>query len=337
MGGSGKGKGKGGGSRARSRSSGGKGKGKGSGKGSSGKGGSGKGGSGKGNGKGSASAVEPVSNVKDLPVGLDLTAQYHDGLWYKAKVVQTRKKAPQVKVNFMGYDTSMDLWVGADELRTKLLKKEKAGQQASAAESSADGLPAIGASCLADLWQTGEFQAAEVVAVSTNKKRKSAPVKVRVEVWVHPSQLSGVQKVKNSDSAKHAREASPAAAGVDIPIGTSLQAMAYDGQWYKATVTKIRKSKAPVRVHFDGTDESLDQWCTLDELHSRLIKKKKDQSQDSGKGKAKSSAGNNSKGSGKGGGGGRASSAEESSAKPNRRKGKGKGKGKRRAAGSGSY
>jgi len=367
MGGAGKGKGKGGGSRARSRSSGG---GKGKGKGSSGKGSSTKAKS----GKGSASAVEPVSNVKDLPVGLDLTAQYSDGLWYKAKVVQTRKKAPQVKVNFMGYDTSMDLWVGADELRTKLLKK--GGQEAStakAAKAQSPGetegnLPAEGASCLVDPWGTGEFQAGHVVAVSTNKKRKSAPVKVSIEVWVHPSQLSGVQKAKNTEtkksaSAKNSVAASPAATEkVDIPIGTSLQAMAYDGQWYKATVTKLRKSKAPVRVHFDGTDESLDQWCTLDELYGRAVnkaKKAKDQSQDS-KAKSKSSARNTSKGSGKGGrntskgsgkgSGGRAKSPRAKSAgassagggstseKPKRRKGgKGKGKGKRRAAGSGSY
>jgi len=362
MGGAGKGKGKGGGSRARSRSSGG-----GKGKGSSGKGSSTKAKS----GKGSASAVEPVSNVKDLPVGLDLTAQYSDGLWYKAKVVQTRKKAPQVKVNFMGYDTSMDLWVGADELRTKLLKK--GGQQASTAKAQSPGgtggnLPAEGASCLVDPWGTGEFQAGHVVQVSTNKKRKSAPVKVQIEVWVHPSQLSGVQKAKDtkskkSASAKNSAAASPAATEkVDIPIGTSLQAMAYDGQWYKATVTKLRKSKAPVRVHFDGTDESMDQWCTLDELYGRAVnkaKKAKDQSQDS-KAKSKSSARNTSKGSGKGGrntskgsgkGSGsrakspRAKSAGASSAgggsnseKPKRRKGgKGKGKGKRRAAGSGSY
>jgi len=328
MGGSGKGKGKGGGSRARSRSSGGKGK--------------GKGGSGKGkSGKGSASAVEPVSNVKDLPVGLDLTAQYLDGLWYKAKVVQTRKKAPQVKVNFMGYDASMDIWVGADELRTKLLKKSgQQAQQASAAQSSSGNGPAPGSTCLVDPWQTGEFQAGEVVLVSDSKKHKSAPVKVKIEVWVHSSQLSGVQKAKKAASAKSPRSASPAkaASGPDIPIGTSLQAMAYDGQWYKATVTKLRKSKAPVRVHFDGTDESLDQWCTLEELHSRLIKKKKDQSQESGKAKSKSPARNKSKGSGKGGGGGgRASSAGGSSAKPSRRRGKGKGKGKRRAEGSGSY
>jgi len=322
MGGAGKGKGKGGGSRARSQSSG-----KGKGKGSNGKGSS---------GKGKASAVEPASKVTDLPVGLDLTAQYSDGLWYKAKVVQIRKKAPQVKVNFMGYDTSMDLWVGEDELRTKHLKK--GGKEASAAQASADNdLPAPGASCLADPWQTGEFQAAEVVAVSTNKKRKSAPVKVKIEMWVHPSQLSSVQKVKpSSDSAKNARAASPApAGGVDIPIGTTLQAMAYDGNWYKATVVKIRKSKAPVRVHFTGCDESLDQWCTLEELYSRHIKKEK--AEDSGKAKSKG-ARNDSKGSGKGGGG-QASNASGTSPNPNRRKGKGKGKGKgsRRAGGSGSY
>merc|ERR1711937_492120 len=72
-----------------------------------------------------AKAKGKVVNYSGLQKGTKLTAKADDGKWYQAQVVtvskdKKRSKAP-VKVNWVGYTSASDEWVGADRLRSKLL------------------------------------------------------------------------------------------------------------------------------------------------------------------------------------------------------------------------
>jgi len=76
---------------------------------------------GKGGGKAAAATTYDYSQ---LTKGVKCQAKASDGVWYAAEVVTVSQKkgtdAP-VKVNFVGYTSTSDEWVGADRLRSKLL------------------------------------------------------------------------------------------------------------------------------------------------------------------------------------------------------------------------
>jgi hypothetical protein len=58
--------------------------------------------------------------------GMKLQAQGPDGIWYGATVVAiSPKKAKPVKVNFVGYGSEFDLWLGGESLQSKYIKQVK--------------------------------------------------------------------------------------------------------------------------------------------------------------------------------------------------------------------
>eukprot|EP00405_Crypthecodinium_cohnii_P009536 CAMPEP_0206443506 /NCGR_PEP_ID=MMETSP0324_2-20121206/14403_1 /ASSEMBLY_ACC=CAM_ASM_000836 /TAXON_ID=2866 /ORGANISM="Crypthecodinium cohnii, Strain Seligo" /LENGTH=352 /DNA_ID=CAMNT_0053911443 /DNA_START=65 /DNA_END=1123 /DNA_ORIENTATION=- len=320
-----------------------KGKGKGGMKGKGG--GKGKGKSGKGKSSGEAPAGKSLFDI--LPVETPVTALYADGEWYKAKVVQLRKKEPEVKVRFEGYESLGDYWLGPHMIKSKLLKgypnagtgmhPPAAAPKKSAAKTVS--LPEVGSTCSVDIGLS-QYQTGVVSKVDT---KKEAPIKVTLDVWVLPSQLKKVTPPKASAPADKSKPAPKGKAKDEgpIPIGTQLTALGMDGVWYKAEVTGLRKNNvAPVKVRYAGCDESMDAWVALEGLRSKLLKGKKSlddipaeepkKAKGKGKGKGKGKEEEESKGKGKGKGkeskGKGKGKGKMEDEKPPMRKGKGKGK-----------
>jgi len=82
-----------------------------------------------------------------------------------------------------------------------------------------------------------------------------------------------------------------------LEVGTRLRAKYIDGVQYRAEVIAIseskKRAKAPVKVRFDGYDESSDTWLPLEDLSSRALRKAAAQagkSDGTAKGKAKAKA-----------------------------------------------
>ena len=138
------------------------------------------------------------------------------------------------------------------------------------------------------------FFAAEVIEVSTSKKRAKAPIKVHYngygteeDAWVSLDQVkSKALKAAGKKDAKKAAKKDPkakaepaAATDVDFSVlekGQRLQALFTDGTWYAATVVEVskakKKAKAPVKVHYNGYGDDEDAWVGADGLRSKLIK-----------------------------------------------------------------
>merc|ERR1719277_380574 len=182
-------------------------------------------GKGAGKGKGKAALPAPGPAGLDLPIGTKLTAQFSDGEWYKATVVQVRKKAPEVKVNYNGYDASFDAWLGFDQLRSKLLPK---GSGKGTKESS--GLPPVGSTCQAQYAPDSNYFPAEIIEVSTAKARAKAPIKVKMEMWLPPVALKAIKAPGPEVAAPKAKAAPKDEAG--LAIGMELTALfEEDGKW----------------------------------------------------------------------------------------------------------
>lgn len=137
-------------------------------------------------------AVTGLSLAAVLPEGVMVSAQGDDGRWYSATVMRTRKKTPEVQVRFGGCDG--EVWVGVDQVRSKLLKggvaaPAKATADAAASEQAAPkaksktgendlALLPIG-TALQARFSDGVFYAAQVV-----RTRKGAkPIKVHYTGW----------------------------------------------------------------------------------------------------------------------------------------------------------
>mmetsp|Transcript_32612 Transcript_32612/g.79690 ORF Transcript_32612/g.79690 Transcript_32612/m.79690 type:complete len:315 (-) Transcript_32612:704-1648(-) len=230
-----------------------------------------------------------------LPKGTELTAQFSDGNWYKAEVVATRKGAKPIKVHFSGYSEADDSWCTLDQLRSKLLNKgtDKSGKDAKAApkkaaapKAAAGQLPPVGTELTAQ-FTDGEWYKAKVVAVSKSEKKAKKPVKVHFlgydeseDTWVGIDGLRSkllkkedpAGKAKAKTKAQPKAKAGAAAPAGTVPVGTELTAQFTDGEWYKAQVTKVRKGPKPVRVHYLGYGDDEDQWVSLDQLRSKLLK-----------------------------------------------------------------
>jgi len=122
-----------------------------------------------------------------LEVGLKLSAKYAaDDTFYPAEVVaisesKKRAKTP-IKVSYLGYGSEEDAWVSIADLKSKRLPKTattkaspKAKAKAKKPEVDYSGLEkGMRVQAEAD----GIYYAAEVVIVSTEKKKAKAPVKV---------------------------------------------------------------------------------------------------------------------------------------------------------------
>eukprot|EP00929_Paragymnodinium_shiwhaense_P112639 TRINITY_DN80905_c0_g1_i1.p1 TRINITY_DN80905_c0_g1~~TRINITY_DN80905_c0_g1_i1.p1 ORF type:complete len:690 (-),score=208.27 TRINITY_DN80905_c0_g1_i1:323-2392(-) len=74
--------------------------------------------------KGKATKAEaPAADLSVLTKGTKLSALAEDGKWYSAEVVGTRRGKTPIKINWVGYTSDSDEWVGADRLRSAALKK----------------------------------------------------------------------------------------------------------------------------------------------------------------------------------------------------------------------
>lgn len=76
-----------------------------------------------------AAATKQV-DLSNLTKGLKLQAQADDSKWYLAEVVAVSKKKGTIKVNYAGYTSASDEWLGADRIRCKELVKPKAKAKA---------------------------------------------------------------------------------------------------------------------------------------------------------------------------------------------------------------
>jgi len=229
-----------------------------------------------------------------LPAGTKLHAKYTDGNFYVAEVVEwTKKKKTPIKVHYLGYDKSEDRWVGREDVRSKQLEplpkedkgekpaKEKKGKKEKAAapakEEASSELPEVGAKIKAK-FTDGKMYAAEVIQVSTAKKRSKAPVKVHYtgygedeDMWVALADMTLPKKKGKKAKAEAAKEP---AAKADVPIptaGTRLQAtFAADGKFYVAEVLEVG-----VKVHYLGYGADEDAWVPLSKVKSKALKGKK--------------------------------------------------------------
>jgi hypothetical protein len=232
-----------------------------------------------------------------LPAGTKLHAKYTDGNFYVAEVVEwTKKKKNPIKVHYLGYDKSEDAWVSREDVRSKQLEalpkedkapaKEKKGKSpkkekaaAPAKEEPSSELPEVGAKLKAK-FTDGKMYGAEVLQVSTAKKRSKAPVKVHYtgygedeDMWVALDDLQ-MPKKKGKKAAAAAPAAKEPAAKADMPIptaGTRLQAtFAADGKFYVAEVLEVG-----VKVHYLGYGADEDAWVPLSKVKSKALKDKK--------------------------------------------------------------
>jgi len=140
--------------------------------------------------------------VDALEVGMKLKAEYSDGAFYPAEVVQVssaskRAKAP-VKVHYVGYEAGEDAWLPLDSLKTKKSKKAAApaapkSKAKAKAKAGAKEAPQMDYSELEKGMRIqakaddGVFYAADVVTVSTATSKANAPVKVHYSGYTDAS------------------------------------------------------------------------------------------------------------------------------------------------------
>lgn len=79
-----------------------------------------------------------------------------------------------------------------------------------------------------------------------------------------------------------------------LKAGSQLQAE-YEGAFYAAAVVEVstakKRSKAPVKVHFNGFEDKYDLWLGAEKLRSKAIKKEAPKPEPKAKAKAKAKAG----------------------------------------------
>lgn len=240
--------------------------------------------------------AKPPDMAKSLPAGSKLHAKYTDGNFYVAEVVEwvTKKKKLPIKVHYLGYAASEDRWVGREDVRSKQLeplpkeeKKEEApakGKKGKKAKAEAAAAPAAEAPTMPEVgakldakFTDGKMYKAEVIQVSTAKKRSKAPVKVHYtgygedeDMWVALDDLK-MPKGKKGKKAKAEAAAAPAKDEVPVPQpGMRLQAtFEADGKFYVAEVLEVG-----VKVHYLGYGADEDAWVPLSKVKSKALKKK---------------------------------------------------------------
>jgi len=253
-------------------------------------------------------AKEAKPDYAALKPGMRLRADYA-GTLYPAEVLEVTElkkyaKAP-VRVRYEGFGSNEDAWLGADKLKCKALTPPPPSPKLAAAKSKAAAPSATVAKGAHDYSELkagtrvqaeydGVYYAADVVQVSTGKKHAKAPVQVHFsgweesyDSWVGADRLrtKHLKAAKAEQPAKGEKKSTAAAAvassadGWDyscLEKGFSLQAE-YGGTWYAAEVVEVstgkKHARAPVKVHYGGTGEDLDEWLNAERLRSKAIQK----------------------------------------------------------------
>jgi hypothetical protein len=162
--------------------------------------------------------------------------------------------------------------------RRRRRRRKGAKKEAPAAKEEASTMPEVGAKLEAK-FTDGKMYKAEVIQVSTAKKRKSAPVKVHYtgygedeDMWVALDDLK-MPKGKKGKKDKKAKAEEPAPSKDEVPVpqpGMRLQAtFEADGKFYVAEVLEVG-----VKVHYLGYGADEDAWVPLSKVKSKALKKK---------------------------------------------------------------
>lgn len=240
-----------------------------------------------------AKAAAGAVDLSGLQQGMRVQAMYAD-VWYAADVVAVSKaknkaKAP-IKVHYAGQDAATDEWVSVDRVRSKALKavaaKGEKGAPPAKAAKGAGGAHGLEKGMKLQAMFGEVFYAAEVVEVSTAKKREKAPVKVHYNGYdASEDQWLSFDKLKSKAlKAAQDKKAAPAKAGKGeagapdvsgLQKGMRVQAM-FGETWYAAEVVEVsdakRRAKAPVKVHYEGHDATEDEWVSVDRVRSKALK-----------------------------------------------------------------
>jgi hypothetical protein len=154
-----------------------------------------------------AAAPAPAAGIPS--VGTRLQALFEEeNKYYVAEIVEIG-----VKVHYLGYGKDEDAWLTLDKVKSKALSKKDAKAAAPAKEAAPaapekPATPAVGDKLKAK-FTDGDMYDAEVVLVSTSKKKAKTPVKVHFvgygeeeDLWVSLDDLAPAKKGKKKKGKK---------------------------------------------------------------------------------------------------------------------------------------
>lgn len=192
------------------------------------------------------------------------------------KVTNRKKRArAPVKVQYTGQTSKNNEWVGADRLRSKLLKFSPFSASTSGAEcpresaaaSAHDLLEGFGADLVGSLvyaTTSKGLEPGEIVEVSQDSARAAMPIKVRLKAggarWFS---LDSLQIPDYSSIQEGLRAA-------------VLNGEAGSNKPFLCTVLQVSRSKErqlePVLVHYNGYTSDDDEWVGADRFQSKKLK-----------------------------------------------------------------
>jgi len=249
-----------------------------------------------------APTVADGADLSGLIPGTRLKALGQDEVWYSARVVEvstSKSRASEpVKIQYDGYLDS-DEWVGIDRLRSKALRGKVAATAVAAKTPTAPTPAAMEGADLSGLrpgmrlqalGTDGVWYSALVVEVSMLKSDASAPVKIQYVGYPNGDEWVGTDRLRSkalrgvAPRTRAAKTPMPAAidvAGADLSgltPGQRLQALGKDGVWYSADVVQVSMAKdwasAPVKIHYVGHVDDMDEWVGVDRLRSKALRGK---------------------------------------------------------------
>lgn len=215
------------------------------------------------------SGVEKGSQVQVVE---KLGSKQWDCTVLKVTKVKKRARAP-VKVQYTGQTSKNNEWVGADRLRSKLLKFSPFSASTSGAEcpresaaaSAHDLLEGFGADLVGSLVYATTRKGLEpgkIVEVSQDNARAAMPIKVRLR--------SGCARWFSFDSLQ-IHDDSNIRKDLQIQVLEQVLEKSSSKQW-DCTVLQVSHSKeranAPVKVHNNGFASDSDEWVGADRLGS---------------------------------------------------------------------
>eukprot|EP00434_Breviolum_minutum_P034003 symbB.v1.2.030092.t2/scaffold3348.1/size58710/2 len=191
------------------------------------------------------------------------------------QVSQSKKRAnAPVQVHYIGYSSEFDEWVGADRLRSKLLKfcpfsVSTSGAECprqSAAASVHDPLDRVGADlCGSLVYATTAkgLEPGEIVEVSQDNARAAMPIKVRLK--------AGGARWFSLDSLQI-----PDYSNIQEGLSASVLHGEAGSKHFVCTVLQVSRSKdrqlEPVLVHYNGYTSDDDEWVGADRFRSKQLK-----------------------------------------------------------------
>ncbi len=159
------------------------------------------------------------------------------GAWYKATIIDTR--ANEWKVNYDGYSSGSDEWLGLDKLRRP-------------GETQAISFPKQNGPVVVGKWKLGD----RVEALSYSSWYPATIIEVGDAKWKvnYDGYGEGSDEWVTTEKLRLMRTAS-------WKVGDRVEALSY-GKWYPAEI--IKTEEARWMVHYDGYSASSDEWLKID-------------------------------------------------------------------------